>query len=200
LLAVSIPSPLGGVCHSIGDLSLGNFNETPPLLQAIDIQAMTVQEIKEELQCLDISTNLKKSKQNLQDLLWDSYIMALPKMIVEQYRKYQDCMYNVQTINSKGVLFHCTCYKVFWESNIYTNYKACRKEAEPKNLQIDHCPGKMMVAITQGGTVSLPFFLLLFIPVVLYHYQEHWFRGSRCSSFVGDDLTNNPFQGCVDCH
>jgi hypothetical protein len=160
--------PLGGVCRNIGDLSPRNSNETPPLLQVNNVQAMTVQEIIEELQCLNVSTNLKKGKQNLHNLLWDSYIKTHPKMIVKQYHKYKDCMYNVQTINSKGVLFHCTHYKVPQGSNIYTNYKACKKEVEPKNLQIDHFPGKMMVAITQGGTVLLPFFLPLFIPVVLY--------------------------------
>jgi hypothetical protein len=67
--------------------------------------------------------------------------------------------YGMQRINSKGVLFHCTCCKVPQGSNIYINYKACKKEAGPKNLEIDHCPGKMMVAITQEGKVSLPFFL-----------------------------------------
>jgi hypothetical protein len=107
---------------------------------------------------LNVTTNLKKGKQNLQVLLWDSYIKVLPKMIVKQFRKYQDCIYNMQTINRKGVLFHCTHYKVPQGSNIYTNYKAYKKEAKPMNLQIDHCPGKMMVAITQGGTVSLLFF------------------------------------------
>jgi hypothetical protein len=44
--------PLGGVCCSIGDLSPGNSNETPPLLQVPDVQAMTVQEIKRSFNAL----------------------------------------------------------------------------------------------------------------------------------------------------
>jgi hypothetical protein len=84
--------PLGGVCRSSGDLSLGNSNETPPSLQVPNVQAMTVQEIKEELQCLNVSTNLKKARKIYKIFSGTLTSRRSPKRTIKQYHKYQDCV------------------------------------------------------------------------------------------------------------
>ncbi len=155
--------PLGSVCHSFGDLSAKTSEEFTNSLTIPDVVSMETNDINAEFTRLGIVTKGYKTKATKQKLLCQAYIKELPIRIAKEYKKYQNCIYDVLKKSSTGVTFRCTRYKMNVPNfgNKWTNYKACGKICKDNNLDpktsMDHCPGTMTISIV-NGIVGFPFF------------------------------------------
>ena len=152
-IAGSMHSLPGGVCHSIGDQSLGTLMEDiDPFIQ-LDVDTITVKTMHEELVRLDVHYTGNKNKDQLNTLLQQAHKKELSKLVSKHYRQYKGAVYDILSCKDDCIIFCCTKYKV-GEHGVWMNNKACRKIIKNSGTftatdQI-HCPGKLSVTIING--------------------------------------------------
>jgi hypothetical protein len=125
-IAGSMHSLSGGVCHSLGDQSLGTLvEEINPFLN-FDVDAMTVKTMKDELHRLKVELTSSYKKDQLKVLLKDAHMNDLHAIASSHYKQYKGAVYDIKISKPTHIVFCCTKYKA-GESGAWTNNKACRK-------------------------------------------------------------------------
>ena len=145
----------------------GLINTSSDILSHPDVTTMDKSKLKAELNRLLVHINGNPGKDTLQAKLLIAYQDELLNRAGKHYRQYHNCFYRVlhTSKNKLCVTLGCTRYQVFAPGVVespWTDYKSCQKliKNNPSLDMTNHfrvCPGKMIVAIT-NGTVGLPSF------------------------------------------
>lgn len=159
-IAGSVRSLSGGVCHSLGDQSLGTSGEEiNPFLQ-LDVDSMTIKTMKEELTRLKVEYTPSSKKDQLKILLKEAYLIDLHTIAASYYRQYKGAVYDIKMSKPDYLKLRCTKYKA-GKNGIWTNFKAaCKIIENSDNLSGTKpimCPGTMILYF-KDGKVSQPKF------------------------------------------
>jgi hypothetical protein len=79
--------PLGGVCHSFGDLSVKTSGEWTKSLKIPDVFSMETKDISAELTQPGVVMKEIKTKAKKQEILRQAYINKLPNKIAKEYKQ-----------------------------------------------------------------------------------------------------------------
>ena len=152
-IAGSMRSLSGGVCHSLGDQSLGTSGEEiNPFLQ-LDVDSITIKTMNEELTRLKVEYTTSSKKDQLKVLLKEAYLINLHTIAASYYRQYKGAVYDIKMSKHNYLKLRCTKYKA-GKNGIWTNFKAARKIIENSdNLSGTKpimCPGTMILYFKDG--------------------------------------------------
>jgi len=159
-IAGSVRSIAGGVCHSLGDQSLGTSGEEiNPFLQ-LDIDSITIKTMKDELTRLKVEYTPSSKKDQLKVLLKEAYLIDPHTIAASYYRQYKGAVYDIKMSKPDYLKLRCTKDKAD-KNGIWTNFKAARKIIENSDNLFGTkpimCPGTMILYF-KDGKVSQPKF------------------------------------------